>query len=100
MSPQFQVPVVIPQQRTSGLAITGMVLGILSFFLGWLYLVVPILAIIFSGIGISQVNRNPDLGGKGMAITGLVCGIINLALYGILWLAIGWSVASLSSLAV
>jgi hypothetical protein len=70
--------------RTSGLAIASMVLGILSLVFCWFtYIGVPvgILAIIFGGIAMSQTGRDPTLGGRGMAIAGLVCGIIGIAIW-------------------
>ena len=58
-----------------GMGVTGLVLGIVSIFLFWLYAIVPILAIIFSGISMNQTKKE---GAKfnGMAIAGLVLGII------------------------
>jgi hypothetical protein len=63
-------------QRTSGAAITSLVLGIL--------LCIPvlsgILAIIFGIVGISS-TRNPAVRGRGMAIAGLILGIANIPLW-------------------
>jgi hypothetical protein len=58
-----------------GMGVTGLVLGIVSIFSFWLYAIVPILAIIFSGISMNQTKK---AGAKfnGMAIAGLVLGII------------------------
>ena len=69
-----------PVQRTSGLAIASMVLGIL-----WIYWIGSILAVIFGHIAISQAGKDPTLRGKGMAIAGLVLGYIGV---GFLLLAI------------
>lgn len=66
--------------RTSGLAVASLVLGIVGIFLNFL----SILAIIFGGIAISQTSKNPDLKGKGLAIAGLVLGI----LVAISWIAL------------
>jgi hypothetical protein len=81
-------PVMAPR-KTSGAAIASLVLGIVGFCIGWIPLVGPfialassILAIILGAVGIKQVNANPQLvGGKGLAIAGLVLGIIALALW-------------------
>ena len=72
--------------RTSGMAIAALIIGIAGFiFFGPL----GILAIIFGAIGISQINRDPNLKGKGMAVAGLVLGIIS----GVFWIIaiIAWS---------
>jgi uncharacterized membrane protein YvbJ len=67
-------------ERTSGMAIASLILGILGFIFNLL----AILAIIFGAIGISQTNRDPNLKGRGLAIAGLVLGIIG---------SIGWIIA-------
>ncbi len=65
---------------TSGLGITSMVLGIL-----WLYWVGSILAVIFGHVALSQIKKDPSIGGRGMAVAGVVLGWIGV---GILLLSI------------
>jgi hypothetical protein len=60
-------------QRTNGLAIASMVLGIL-----WVYWLGSILAVIFGHVALSQIKRQ-NQGGRGMAIAGLVLGYIGIA---------------------
>ncbi len=68
-------------ERTSGMAVAALIMGILGFlFFGLL----SILAIIFGAIGISQTNKDPRLKGKGMAVAGLVLGIIGIV-GGVIW---------------
>lgn len=59
---------------TNGLAIAGMVLGIV-----WFYWIGSLLAVVFGHVALSQIKRNPYQNGKGMAIAGLVLGYIGLA---------------------
>jgi Domain of unknown function (DUF4190) len=66
----------IKNNSTNGMAIVGLVLGIVSWFLNF-WGIVGILAIVFSAIALSQVS-NTSQKGKGFAIFGLVSGIINL----------------------
>lgn len=62
--------------RTSGLAIASLVLGLL-----WLIGLGSLLATIFGSLALGQISRSQGrLGGKGMAIAGLVLGIIGLVL--------------------
>jgi hypothetical protein len=62
--------------RTSGLAIASLVLGIL-----WVCGIGALLATVFGAVAINQISQsNGKLTGKGMAIAGLVLGIIGLAL--------------------
>ncbi|GAB4027168.1 hypothetical protein GCM10028773_57800 [Spirosoma koreense] len=60
--------------QTSGLAIAALVCGILSFFL--LGIVLGPLAIIFGGVALSKIRKEPGLKGRGMAVAGLVLGIV------------------------
>lgn len=53
----------------------SLVLGIAGFFINFL----SILAIIFGAVAMGQTAKNPELKGRGMAITGLVLGIIVVA---------------------
>ena len=58
--------------RVDGLAIASLVLGIC-----WLYWVGSILAIIFAAIAIKRINLSQGWRtGKGMAIAGLVLGLV------------------------
>ena len=59
---------------TNGFAIAALVCGIAGLFLNFL----SILAIIFGALGIAQTNKNPEIKGKGMAVAGLVLGIVVL----------------------
>ena len=52
-----------------------MVLGIL-----WIYWIGSILAIIFGHIAISQAKKDESIGGKGMAVAGLVLGYVGIGL--------------------
>lgn len=59
-------------------AIAGFILGILSIFFAWIG-VIPLLAVIFSGIGLNA--NNIKTGGKGYAIAGLSLGILYTLVY-------------------
>ena len=56
-----------PAPHTSGFSIAALVLGLLGIW--------P-LAIIFGGIGLSQTKPGRNVSGRGMAIAGLVLGIV------------------------
>ncbi|MBU5294462.1 DUF4190 domain-containing protein [Anaerosalibacter bizertensis] len=62
--------------QTNSLAIAGLVLGLVSWFLNF-FGIVGILAIVFSAIALSQIKRESSKG-KGFAIVGLISGIINV----------------------
>ncbi|GAA2022640.1 hypothetical protein GCM10009839_20130 [Catenulispora yoronensis] len=84
-------------RKTNGMAVTGMVLGIVSLVLFWAWFFGPVLAVlglIFSGVGISQCGRTGQEG-KGMAIAGLVCSLISASLWVLLVIAVESFVHSL-----
>lgn len=81
----------LPQNESKGLAIASMVLGIVALVLFCIpYVCIPagIIAIILGGVSIATKK-----GGKGMAIAGLVCAIVGVAVYVILTI-IGASILS------
>ncbi len=58
-------------------AIVGLITGILGFFIAALFF--GLCAVVFSAIALSAIKNNPEkYKGKGMAIAGLVCGILAL----------------------
>lgn len=83
-SPLHHVPVA---PRNSSLAIWALVLGIASFVpvwfawlpvIGWFTPLFPLAAVILGHMALGQIRRL-HLGGRGMAITGLVLGYVFIA---------------------
>ncbi len=70
--------------KTSGLAIAALVCGILSIIGGAIFIIPLLLAIIFGHIALSQCNRDPQIGGKGLAIAGLCMGYVSILFTGLL----------------
>ena len=74
--------------RTNGMAIAALVCGIAQFLL-WFFILVPgfiaaVAALIFGVVGLGQIKRRGE-GGKGMAIAGIVLGVLGV-LGGIAWI--------------
>ncbi|OPZ83794.1 MAG: hypothetical protein BWY76_02119 [bacterium ADurb.Bin429] len=66
-TPMYEQPV---EQKTSGLAVASLVLGLLGIFLSCL---TTLPGLILGIIALNQINQNPrELGGKGLAIGGIV----------------------------
>ncbi|WEV26960.1 DUF4190 domain-containing protein [Streptomyces sp. 71268] len=65
-------PYYVVPQRTNGLAVASMVLGIL-----WLYWIGSILALIFGYVARNQIRERGE-GGGGMATAGLVLGWVGV----------------------
>lgn len=82
--PQRLAPVTATNQAHP-VAIVSLVFGILSLTLGcccWLHIPLGLTAVVTGGFGVHFGNQGR--GGKGMAIAGLIMGIISLVLYTIL----------------
>lgn len=70
-------------QKTNGKSIAALVLGILSLLIPYVGFLLGIMAIIFSSLSLKELKRRYEQG-KGLAIAGLVCGIIGTIIYGLL----------------
>lgn len=69
------------QPKTSGLAITSLVFGILALLLCMIGPLFALPAIVCGHIAMSRVNRSGGmLTGKGLAIAGFIMGYVNLGL--------------------
>jgi hypothetical protein len=76
-APSYTVTTAPAEKPASGLAITSLVLGILTFCL----FIPAIPAIITGHLALGRIRREPDkVGGKGLAIAGLVLGYFGLLL--------------------
>ena len=71
MMPMQQAP-----QGTPGLAIAALICGLLGWIPFWIGFILCILAIIFASIVLSQTRSGQP--GRGLAITGLVFGLVLL----------------------
>jgi hypothetical protein len=67
-----------PQSKPNGWAISSLVCGIL----GCIPFITGVLAIIFGIVGIKK-SSDPQRGGRGLAIAGLVLGLVSIVLWGL-----------------
>jgi hypothetical protein len=78
--PTISAPASRPVRKTNSSAMAGLIFGLLAFFCCCKFLFGP-LGIIFSLVGLSQINRQPEYyEGRGLAIAGLVLSILSLLL--------------------
>ncbi|EWC60748.1 putative integral membrane protein [Actinokineospora spheciospongiae] len=97
--PQMAAPMMgyhqmVPPQN--GIGTAGFVTGLLGLLFSWLGIVGLILCIIgvsLSGVGISKANKGQATN-KGLAVAGLVCGVIGLAIDVIVIIAVASVFAS------
>ncbi len=69
--------------KTNGKSIAALVLGILSVVTPYIGLLFGIIAIILSAISLKEIRTRYEQG-KGMAIAGLVCGIVGTIIYAVI----------------
>ncbi|MNN16632.1 hypothetical protein D3C81_1297800 [compost metagenome] len=69
--------------KTNGKAIAALVLGILAIFIPYVGFILGIVAIIIASLSFKELKRTGEQG-KGLAIAGLVCGIVGTVIYAIL----------------
>jgi hypothetical protein len=88
-------------QKKVGMAVASMVLGIFTILVFWIPvvgfvgIVTGLLAIVLGAVANGNVDKRPqEFGGKGMALTGLVLGIVALALTVLFWLIVGSIIAA------
>jgi hypothetical protein len=76
---QYPTTTTTTQQGSNGMAVAGLVMGILALVLCWVPFVnwtLAILGVIFGGVGLAKSKRVGK--GKGMAITGLTLSIVSI----------------------
>ncbi len=89
-TPAWQPPPPPPRpvrQPSQGLALASMLTGLLGLVLGCGGPVPGIAAVVLGCLALSQIKRKPeDVGGKAMAIIGVVTGALTFLFYGVLLL--------------
>ena len=76
--------------KTNGLAIASMILSFVGIFMTLcclpigLILLVP--SLVLGCVALSQINKNNDMQGKGMAITGIVVSCVGFAILPLMFL--------------
>src|SRR6267142_7016101 len=80
-------------QGSNGLAITSLIMGILSCIPG-----VGLLAILFGALGLGKA-KDPRYGGKGLAIVGMVLGLLSIVVYAGIGYSVYWGFGKFKAMA-
>ncbi len=72
-----------PPTPMNGKSIAGLVLGVLSIIVPYIGFLLGIVAVILSALSLKEIRIRYEQG-RGLAIAGLVCGIVSTLLYAIL----------------
>ncbi len=65
------------------MAVAGLIIGIFALILSWtviIGIVLGVLALIFGFLGKKKATVDPNAGGRGMSIAGIVLGFIGIAI--------------------
>lgn len=90
-SQQGQQPHIENQGKINALGIAGFVVSLLSLWLGVYFCIASIIGVIFGGVGVSKSKECTSC--NGLAIAGLVIGIISLVFWGMIWMFVGTALA-------
>lgn len=71
--------IIKPNNRTNALAVTGFLFGIISLFINLLG-IISILGLVFSGVGLTQVNNRNEKG-TGFAVIGFLVSLFSLGYF-------------------
>jgi uncharacterized membrane protein len=72
-----------------GFSVAALVLGICGLFFGWMWVIPPILGVVFGGVSLRRINQSNNWkSGRGMAIAGLICGIVGTVIWGFIFIGI------------
>jgi uncharacterized membrane protein len=85
-----EAPYIAPRTpKVDGLAVAGMVLGIVGIIFGFLYTIPCAVGVVLSSVALYRIGKsNGWRTGKGFAVAGLVCGVVGLAFWGLIFLAV------------
>lgn len=88
--------------KAQGLGVAGMVCGIVGLVFCWVPFfgfILSLLGCVMGGVQLSKIKKSPEsYGGKGQAITGLVLGVVGLAIGIALTIAILAAVSTVSGI--
>lgn len=79
-------------QRTSGMAVASMVLGIVALVFSLAlagFAILGVLAVIFGHVALDQMKKDQALTGRGMAIAGLATGYVGIGIIALIVLLVG-----------
>ena len=81
-----------PPDKTNGLSIASLVLSLVNVIPCFWFLPIPaVLGVIFGFVGRSQMAKQSSTRGKGLALAGIIVGLVFVALGAIFWVYVATS---------
>lgn len=81
-------------KKVNGLGVAGFVVSLVSLWLGIYFCIASIVGLVLSIVG--MCFRKKCTSCNGLAIAGLVLGILSLATWGIVWLVVGAAIIGMA----
>jgi len=79
-------------QKTNGMSIASLVLSLVNIIPCFWFLPLPaLLGVIFGFVGKNKINKDASQKGKGMAIAGIIVGLVFVVLGAIFWIYVSTS---------
>lgn len=79
-------------QKTNGMSVASLVLSLVNIIpCFWAFPLPALLGVIFGFVGRKQISSNPQSKGKGLAMAGLIVGLVFLAIGVIFWVYVSTS---------
>jgi hypothetical protein len=79
-------------QKNNGMSIASLVLSLVNIIpCFWAFPLPALLGVIFGFVGKGQIAKNPNAKGRGMAIAGIIVGIVFLIIAVIFWVYVSTS---------
>ena len=78
--------IVVVERKGNGLGVAGFVCGLIGAIFGlipllfWISFPLGVLGLVFGGIGWRRARREPERGGKGLAVAGVILGALAIIL--------------------
>lgn len=79
------------KKSVNAFGIAGFIVSLLSLWLGMYFCIASIVAVVLSSIGLAVKNKHSV---NGLAVAGLVIGIVTLVIWGLVWIIVGAAIIS------
>lgn len=82
----------VPAEKNNGLSIASLVLSLVNIIPCFWFLPIPaVLGVVFGFVSRGQMSKQSTTKGKGMAVAGIVVGLVFVALGAIFWIYVATS---------
>ena len=81
------------QKTLNGIGLAGFVVSLLSLWLGMYFCIASVVGLVLSVVGMYNAKKCSSC--NGLAVAGLVIGIISVVIWGLVWIVVGEAILSI-----